>query len=67
MLEDGEYRCVCGEGWAGRDCGIRLETECNDKKDNDNGEWAGRSWCALVSRASFLLSCAESPQTTWAA
>ena len=38
MLEDGEYRCVCGEGWAGRDCGIRLETECSDKRDNDNGE-----------------------------
>jgi hypothetical protein len=36
-LEDGEYRCVCSDGWAGLDCSIRLEMECNDDIDNDEG------------------------------
>lgn len=38
-LEDGEYRCVCIEGWAGSDCSIPLETNCKDNVDNDNGKW----------------------------
>ena len=37
-LEDGEYHCVCSDGWAGLDCSIRLEMECNDEIDNDEGE-----------------------------
>ena len=36
-LEDGEYHCVCSDGWAGLDCSIRLEMECNDEIDNDEG------------------------------
>lgn len=38
-LEDGEYRCVCIEGWAGTDCSIALEMSCKDNTDNDNGKW----------------------------
>ncbi|KAJ9594791.1 hypothetical protein L9F63_013923, partial [Diploptera punctata] len=34
-LEDGEYHCVCSDGWAGLDCSIRLEMECSDEIDND--------------------------------
>ncbi|KAK1121690.1 hypothetical protein K0M31_010001 [Melipona bicolor] len=34
-LQDGEYSCECSTGWAGRDCSIRLEMECNDFIDND--------------------------------
>ncbi|KAG8234382.1 hypothetical protein J437_LFUL015146, partial [Ladona fulva] len=34
-VEDGEYKCVCAEGWAGADCSIRLELECADETDND--------------------------------
>ncbi|CAG2058491.1 unnamed protein product [Timema podura] len=34
-LEDGEYHCVCSDGWAGLDCSIRLELECDDDIDND--------------------------------
>lgn len=37
-LEDGEYHCVCIDAWAGDDCSIPLEQECNDETDNDNGE-----------------------------
>nr|CAD7424065.1 unnamed protein product [Timema monikensis] len=34
-LEDSEYHCVCSDGWAGLDCSIRLELECDDDIDND--------------------------------
>lgn len=37
-LEDGEYKCVCIEGWAGSDCSLALEMDCNDNVDNDHGE-----------------------------
>ena len=37
-LLDGEYSCACSTGWAGRDCSILLEMECNDEIDNDEGE-----------------------------
>jgi hypothetical protein len=37
-LQDGEYHCVCSDGWAGLDCSIRLEIKCNDEIDNDEGE-----------------------------
>nr|CAD7437593.1 unnamed protein product [Timema bartmani] len=39
-LEDGEYHCVCSDGWAGLDCSIRLELECDDDIDNDEGKAA---------------------------
>lgn len=38
-LEDGEYKCVCIEGWAGLDCSIQLEMNCNDNIDNDHGKF----------------------------
>lgn len=38
-LEDGEYRCVCIEGWAGSDCSIPLEMNCKDNIDNDHGKF----------------------------
>ena len=37
-MEEGEYKCVCIEGWAGSDCSIPLEMNCKDNKDNDDGE-----------------------------
>lgn len=37
-LDDGEYRCDCIEGWAGSDCSIPLEMNCNDNIDNDKGK-----------------------------
>lgn len=36
-LEDGEYRCVCIDGWAGTDCSLALEMNCSDNIDNDHG------------------------------
>nr|CAD7400470.1 unnamed protein product [Timema cristinae] len=39
-LEDSEYHCVCSDGWAGLDCSIRLELECDDDIDNDEGKAA---------------------------
>lgn len=38
-LEDGEYKCVCIEGWSGPDCSIQLEMNCNDNIDNDHGKF----------------------------
>lgn len=38
-MEEGEYKCVCIEGWAGSDCSIPLEMNCKDNKDNDDGEY----------------------------
>lgn len=36
-VEDGEYHCICSTEWAGDDCSIPLEQECNDEVDNDQG------------------------------
>lgn len=38
VLEEGEYHCQCNDGWAGIDCSVRLEMECNDELDNDQGK-----------------------------
>lgn len=38
-MEEGDYKCVCIEGWAGSDCSIPLEMNCKDNKDNDGGKW----------------------------
>lgn len=40
-MEDGEYKCICVEGWAGNDCSIALEMSCKDNIDNDNGKTRG--------------------------
>lgn len=37
-LEEGLYKCVCIQGWAGSDCSIPLEQECHDDIDNDHGK-----------------------------
>lgn len=37
-LNNGEYSCMCIEGWAGKDCSIALEMDCNDNIDNDHGK-----------------------------
>jgi len=28
---------VCNDGWEGESCSVRLEMECNDEIDNDQG------------------------------
>lgn len=38
-VDDNEgYQCNCQDGWAGDDCSIRIESDCDDKIDNDGGE-----------------------------
>ncbi|TMW52843.1 hypothetical protein DOY81_002074 [Sarcophaga bullata] len=32
---EGQWECRCYEGWDGADCGIALELNCGDSKDND--------------------------------
>ncbi|XP_023037329.1 teneurin-m isoform X4 [Drosophila willistoni] len=32
---EGQWECRCYEGWDGTDCGIALELNCGDSKDND--------------------------------
>lgn len=44
-LEDGEYKCVCIDGWAGHDCSIQLEMNCNDNIDNDHGKFIAHAKC----------------------
>lgn len=34
---EGQWECRCYEGWDGPDCGIALELNCGDSKDNDKG------------------------------
>ena len=34
---EGQWECRCYEGWDGADCGIALELNCGDSKDNDKG------------------------------
>lgn len=48
-LEDGEYRCQCNTDWAGPDCSVRLETECNDEIDNDHGKYMSIYYCYYFS------------------
>lgn len=38
IMQDGLYTCKCSNGWAGDDCSIRLETNCSDDIDNDEGK-----------------------------
>ncbi|KAJ9586715.1 hypothetical protein L9F63_019698, partial [Diploptera punctata] len=60
-LEDGEYHCVCSDGWAGLDCSIRLEMECSDEIDNDEGKSCSslNPWICCVSGfiAAILNNC----------
>ena len=34
----GEWSCHCHPGWEGPDCGVRLETRCDDGYDDDQGK-----------------------------
>lgn len=37
VLANNEYSCMCDEGWESASCSVRLEMECNDEVDNDQG------------------------------
>ena len=37
-VDDEGYECDCQDGWAGADCSIRIESDCDDKIDNDGGK-----------------------------
>lgn len=56
-LEEGLYKCVCIDGWAGFDCSLALEAECQDDIDNDHGK-------ILVS-VSMLLFIINTPKGSW--
>ncbi|XP_053597810.1 teneurin-m isoform X3 [Microplitis demolitor] len=32
---DAQWECRCYDGWDGKDCGVLLEQNCNDQRDND--------------------------------
>lgn len=34
---EAQWECRCYEGWDGPDCGVPLEQNCADNKDNDKG------------------------------
>lgn len=34
----GEWACECQDGWEGADCNVKLEKQCDDGKDNDQGK-----------------------------
>ena len=34
-----QWECLCESGWYGAGCQIRLEQRCDDKLDNDEGEY----------------------------
>nr|CAD7259172.1 unnamed protein product [Timema shepardi] len=62
-LEDSEYHCVCSDGWAGLDCSIRLELECDDDIDNDEGKAAH---CILeMSRIIWLQMMRDPLASQW--
>lgn len=33
-----ENRCQCHSNWFGSECQFTMETNCNDRIDNDNGK-----------------------------
>ena len=40
MSGEGSWECRCYDGWDGVDCGVALEQNCDDSKDNDKGNTA---------------------------
>ena len=38
LLQGGEYSCSCDADWSGDSCQLRVETDCQDGIDNDQGE-----------------------------
>lgn len=34
-----EWQCKCEDDWSGTSCNIPLEKICDDRIDNDNGEY----------------------------
>lgn len=36
---EGQWECRCYEGWDGTQCGVQLEVNCGDNKDNDKGNF----------------------------
>ncbi|XP_045128078.1 teneurin-m-like isoform X4 [Portunus trituberculatus] len=57
IMENDEWVCRCESTWEGLDCSVKLETVCDDKKDNDND---GLVDCADAECCSFE-NCKESP------
>lgn len=55
-LEDGEYKCVCIEGWAGSDCSLALEMKCDDNIDNDHGKYACKAYILATKCNKLLLN-----------
>lgn len=55
-LQDGEYSCECSPGWAGRDCSIGLEMECEDEIDNDHGTFYTISFDFFQSSAQTIIT-----------
>lgn len=37
VMEEEEWKCHCQSDWEAHDCSVKLETNCDDDKDNDNG------------------------------
>lgn len=55
-LEEGLYKCVCIDGWAGFDCSLALEAECQDDIDNDHGK-ISFSASMLLFNLEILFKC----------
>jgi teneurin len=39
---EGDWECKCYDGWDGTDCSVALESNCNDAKDNDKGNFLSK-------------------------
>lgn len=39
VLANNMYGCICNDGWEGESCSVRLEMECSDEVDNDQGTY----------------------------
>jgi len=62
-LEEGLYKCVCIDGWAGFDCSILLEAECQDDTDNDHGMTEQRNFkfdINLGGKTDGMVDCSDS-------
>jgi len=65
VLINNLYSCVCNDGWEGESCSVRLEMECNDEIDNDQGTTLFKlktniniwhSWSWLIDSSLELIS-----------
>ena len=52
---EGIWSCKCNAQWEGIDCSVKIEMNCNDGVDNDDGK---EILCNIMLRSNVVMMCA---------